>query len=467
MKKPDRGNWWLSLLAAGVLLTAGLLFGLENYDLSNLTDSASAKQSSPSNQPAQGQPTKGFREPITVAVVEEAAKKSQYTCGMHPFIVQDEPGDCPICAMKLTPVKEGAASGNPGSVTIDPVTMQNMGVRTTQARRSDLARAIRTVGLVTYDEPRQYSLNSKIDGWVERLYINQNGQQVKEGQPLLEIYSPELVAAQEEYLLALNNHRRLRGGSFPEIAHSAARLLEAARSRLRYWDISEDQIRELESGGEIRRAMTIHSPYQGVVTAKKVVEGMRVNAGQELLQIADLRRVWVNADLYEYQLPWVRQGVAAEVELPFADGKNRLLKGEITYIYPYLQGETRTARARIEFANPDLALKPGMFANVTIRAQPLPNALVVPESAVLTVGDSQRVFVAMGEGRFEPRAVSTGLQDDRGFIQINDGLKEGEPVVVSAQFLFDSESKLQEALLKMRQPEPVPAPEENLDDLFK
>lgn len=467
MSKNNRGTWWLVLLAAAVLLAAGFFFGREQHG-----------EPSPANNPAASVPTppaQGFREPIKVAAVEKVAAKTQYTCGMHPFIIQDEPGDCPICGMKLTPVKAGgAATGAAGSVTIDPATIQNMGVRTAPVQRRDLARTIRTVGLVTYDEPRQYSLNSKIEGWVERLHVNQSGQPVSKGQPLLEIYSPELVAAQEEYLLALANRGRLETSPFPEIAEGAARLLEAARSRLRYWDISEAQIRKLETGGEVRRTMTIHSPYQGVVTDKKVVEGMRVMAGQELLQIADLRRVWINADLYEFELPWVRQGLTAEVELPFADQqKGPRLTGKITYIYPYLQGETRTARARIEFDNPDLALKPGMYANVLIRSEAIPQALVVPEAAVLAVGASHRVFVAMGEGRFEPREVTTGLHDDQGFVQITSGLAEGEPVVVSAQFLFDSESKLQEALRKMRQPDPAPSPapepppEADLENLFK
>lgn len=463
MKKKNRIAWWLVFLAAGVLLAAGFFFGRDRHPDAIAPADPAVTATTP--------PTKGFREPIRAAGAEKLAEKIQYTCGMHPFIIQDEPGNCPICGMKLTPIKAGeAALGTPGSITIDPTTIQNMGVRTIPVQRRDLARTIRTVGLVTYDEPRQYSLNSKIAGWIERLYVNQSGQPVAQGQPLLEIYSPELIAAQEEYLLALANRRRLATSPFPEIADGAARLLDATRSRLRYWDISEAQIAKLEAGGKVLRTMTLHSPYQGVVTAKMAVEGMRVMAGQELLQIADLRRVWVNADLYEFELPWMRQGLTAEVELPFAGSdRGRRLTGTITYIYPYLQGETRTARARIEFANPDLALKPGMYANVLIRAEPLPQALVVPEAAVLTVGASHKVFVALGEGRFEPREVTTGLHDDQGFVQITDGLAEGEPVVVSAQFLFDSESKLQEALRKMREPEaaPAPAPEADLEDLFK
>jgi membrane fusion protein, copper/silver efflux system len=421
------------------------------------------------------------------------AEKVRYTCGMHPFIIQDGPGLCPICGMKLTPMKAGAdtaaarpaertvkhwvspmdptyvreapgkdhmghdlvpvyeGGASPGQIVIDPTTMQNMGVRTAAVERRSLERTIRTVGLVTYEEARQYTVNSKIEGWIDRLHINQEGQTVEKGQPLMEIYSPELVAAQQEYLLALAHSERLAESSFPEIATGAGRLLEAARTRLQYWDISERQIRELERSREMRKTLTLYSPYRGVVTDKPAVEGMRVMSGMELLRISDLSRVWVNADIYEFELPWVKTGLTAEVELPFA---RQRLEGKITYIYPYLQGETRTARARIEFANPGLELKPGMFANVSIAAEPVSDALGVPASAVLRSGKGQSVFVALGEGRFEPRPVTTGVSDDAGFVQVLSGVRLGERVVTSAQFLFDSESRLQEAVQKMMQPEP-------------
>lgn len=433
--------------------------------------------------------------------------KVQYTCGMHPFIIQDEPGLCPICGMRLTPMRPGEATtaapaerrithwvspmdptyvrdqpgqdymghdlvpayeegSAPGQVLIDPVTIQNMGIRTAPVERRDLTRTIRTVGLVEYEEPRQYAVSSKIDGWVERLYVNETGQFVKKGQPLLDIYSPELVSAQQEYLLALRNSKRLTQSSFPEIASGAERLLEAARTRLKYWDISERQIDELEKTGEVRKYLTLYSPYGGVVTMKGVVEGMRIMSGADLLQISDLSRVWIHADIYEFELPWVRTGLKAVVELPFAVGPPRV--GKITYLYPYLRGETRTTQARIEFSNPDLELKPGMFANVLIAAEPVSDVLAIPSKAVLRSGKRQTVFVAMGEGRFEPRTVTTGVSDDEGFIQILSGLRMGEQVVTSAQFMLDSESKLQEAIQKMLQPAPIETaePDIDLEDLF-
>jgi Cu(I)/Ag(I) efflux system membrane fusion protein/cobalt-zinc-cadmium efflux system membrane fusion protein len=448
----------------------------------------------------------------TATVSKPAAEtKTQYTCSMHPFIIRDEPGQCPICGMDLTPVKPGAgpaaapagerkvkhwvssmdpgyirdAPGKdamgmdlvpvyeeaaPGQIVIDPVTAQNMGIRTAAVERRNLSRTIRTVGLVTYEEPRQYSVNSKIEGWIERLHINETGQLVKKGQPLMEIYSPELVAAQQEYLLALETSSRLAASPYAEIAAGARRLLDAARTRLKYWDINEQQINELEKSRQVRKTLTLYSPYRGVVTEKPVVEGMRVMTGMELLRISDISKVWVNADIYEYELAWIKVGLPAQVEISFAPGKP--LQGKITYIYPYVAGETRTVKARIELVNPGLALKPDMYANVNIQAETVTGALALPGNAVLSSGKGQTVFVALGEGRFAPRQVKTGVSDEDGYVQILEGLQEGDLVVTSAQFMLDSESKLREAIQKMLQPAST-APEspttaqENLEDLFK
>ncbi|HKJ87094.1 MAG TPA: efflux RND transporter periplasmic adaptor subunit, partial [Gammaproteobacteria bacterium] len=289
------------------------------------------------------------------------AEGQQYTCGMHPMIITDEPGTCPICGMKLTPVKAGTASGKeapqgkkkikywvapmdptyirkePGkspmgmdlvpvyegeeqggaTIKIDPVTSQNMGVRTAPVERRDLHRTIRTVGLVDYDEPRVYSVNAKVDGWIEKLHVDKTGQVVKKGAPLLEIYSPRLVSAQEEYLLALRNRESLKNSAFPEIAQGGGRLLEASRKRLQYFDISDRQIRELEKTGKVRKTMTLYAPFKGIVTRKMALEGQYVKAGMELFKIGDISRVWVYADIYEYELPWIEVGQEAEVRLPF------------------------------------------------------------------------------------------------------------------------------------------------------
>ncbi|KAB2888762.1 MAG: efflux RND transporter periplasmic adaptor subunit [Desulfobulbaceae bacterium] len=422
---------------------------------------------------------------------EAEEQKQQYTCGMHPFVIQDEPGLCPICGMALTPLKPGAGGSQQqaaavtkwrspmdpgyvrdapgkdymghdlvpvtdgsgsggGEITIDPVTAQNMGVRTEPVVRRKLVKTIRTVGMLTYEEGRQFSVNSKIDGWIEKLHVNQEGQMVKKGQPLMEIYSPELVAAQQEFLLALENSRRQLSNPVTEVVQSSERLLEAARTRLKYWDISPGQINAIERSGQITKTMTLYSPHTGVVSMKKALQGMRIMAGEELLQVSDISTIWVNADIFEYELPWVKVGQTARVELPFAAG--RVFEGKITYIYPYLKNETRTAGARIELVNPGLELKPDMYATVNIDAGAVDEALAVPVNAVLNSGKGQTVFVARGDGRYEPRQVKTGVVDDSGYVQIVSGLSEGESVVVSAQFMLDSESTLREAVQKMMAP---------------
>ncbi len=418
-------------------------------------------------------------------------KKQQYTCGMHPFVIQDGPGLCPICGMTLTPLKPGTSGSQPqaakvakqwrspmdptyvrdapgkdymghdlvpvtdggsggGEISIDPVTAQNMGVRTEPVSRRKLVKTIRTVGLMTYEEGRQFSINSKIDGWIEKLFVNQEGQMVKKGQPLMQIYSPELVAAQQEYLLALQNSRKLAGNPIPEIAGSAGRLLEAARTRLKYWDISPGQINTIEKSGRITKTLTLFSPHTGVVTMKKALQGMRITAGEELLQVSDISNIWINADIFEYEMPWVKVGQTARVELPYAVDK--VFEGKITYIYPYLKNDTRTARARIELANPGFELKPDMYANVSIATGAVDGALAIPANGILNSGKGQTVFVARSGGKYEPRLVKSGVTDDNGYVQILSGLSEGESVVVSAQFMLDSESTLREAVQKMTTP---------------
>jgi len=425
------------------------------------------------------------------------AEKQKYTCGMHPMIIVDEPGNCPICGMALVPLKadtagaggrdakpqgerkikywaapmdptyirnepgkspmgmdlvpvyeDEAASGS--TIKVDPVTSQNMGVRTATVERRDLARTIHTVGLVNYEEPRVYSINAKIDGWIEKLYVDQTGQMVKKGQPLLAIYSPKLVSAQEEYLLALRNRSKLRDAAFPSISEGADRLLESTRKRLKYWDISDAQIRRLEKTGAVSKTMTLYAPNKGIVKMKMAFEGQFVKAGMDLFQIADISRVWVNADIYEYELPWVREGQPAEIILPFVGGKT--LSAKIDYIYPYVEPKTRTVKARLVFDNPGLELKPDMYVNVRVRTEEVKEVLAVPAEAVLHSGEKTRVFVTRGEGKFEPREVKVGLQDEEGFLEIRQGLLAGEQVVTSAQFLFDSESKLREAIQKMLEP---------------
>ncbi len=441
--------------------------------------------------------------------------KTQYTCGMHPMIVTDEPGLCPICNMDLTPIKPSASAGTEGErkikywvapmdptyirdepgkspmgmdlvpvyedeatggslITIDPVTIQNMGVRTAPVETRDISRTIRTVGLVEYDEPAQYSINTKVAGWIERLYVNQVGQHVGKGQPLLELYSPDLVTAQEEYLLALDNYASLAETPFPEIADGARRLLDATRRRLQLWDISAGQIKRLEQNRQVRKTMTLHSPYSGIVKSKMMNEGGYVTPGMELFEIADISEVWVMADIYEYELPWVSVGQSAELVLPYADGKE--VVSSVSYIYPFVEPKTRTVKARIEIDNPDFELKPDMYVNVRLATATVKETLAVPSEAVLYSGEKMTVFVALGNGRFEPRLVKVGATGDQGYTEIKQGLFAGEQVVTSAQFMFDSESKLREAIQKMMKPKNAPSAatqadqgssaDDDLDDLF-
>jgi len=407
---------------------------------------------------------------------EEA--KQLYTCSMHPFIIQDKPGTCPICGMDLVPVRERPArkedepeQGQSQVITIDPATRQNMGVRTAIVEKREINRTLRTVGIVGYDEALQYTVNTKIDGWIDKLYVNKTGERVKKGQPLLDIYSPDLVTAQEEFLLAVRNNSQLAESPFPSIAQGAKSLLAASRKRLQYWDISEAQIDDLASSGKIRKTMTLYAQHAGVVTKKSINEGAFVKAGTELLQISDLAKIWIYADIYEYELPWVEEGQKAEIHFPYARPP---IYGTVRTIYPYVEAKTRTVKARIDIDNSSGELKPDMFVNVVLDRHASSKSLAVPAEAVLRSGKEQTVFVDLGGGRFEPRSVKTGLESDDGFIQVLEGLHENERVVTSAQFMFDSESRLKEAISKLTSTTEEPSSEttknesgENLNDLFE
>lgn len=402
--------------------------------------------------------------PATGSVWAADEAEEQYTCGMHPMIVVDEPGICPICQMDLTPLKAGTGSGreNRQVIEIDPITSQKMGIRTALVERRNLVRSIHTVGLVAYEEPTQHAINSKVSGWVEKLFINKTGQSVSKGEALLEIYSPDLVTAQEELLLALDNSRAMNESGFPEAAQGAEQLLEAARKRLELWDISPGQVKVLEKSRKVLKSLTLNAPAAGIVSRKQVREGEYVKVGAELLEISDISKLWVYADIYEYETPWVAEGQRAEISFPFSIEP---IVGRIDTIYPFLEARTRTIKARIDIDNPGYQLKPDMYADVQIFVEPEEQILCIPAEAVLYTGKKETVFVVLDEGRFEPRQIRVGLQDDEGFVAVLSGLREGEAVVTSAQFMLDSESKLREALEKMRAPVPQAAGDD-LDDLF-
>jgi len=372
-------------------------------------------------------------------------KATRYHCPMHPSYISDQPGECPICGMDLVPIEEeqvNVALPGQAEVKISTERQQLIGVRTGPVERRPLDQTIRTVGKVDYDERKVAHVHTRIDGWIKQIFANYTGQLVKKHQPLFTLYSPELVATQEEYLLALRARQRLGDSPFADVAAGSASLLEAARRRLQLWEVSEAQIAELERSGKPLLEVSILSHSDGFVVEKQALEGMRVEAGEDLYMLADLSDVWVYADIYEYELPLVQVGQRAGVTLSYYPGEE--FRGEVVYIYPYLEAQTRTAKVRIEFQNPDWKLKPGMFANVEIQTQ-RGEGLVVPGSAVLDSGTRKIVFVDKGEGRFEPREVTLGGRAGEGF-EVLSGLEEGEKVITSANFLIDSESQIKAAL---------------------
>ncbi|HHL39214.1 MAG TPA: efflux RND transporter periplasmic adaptor subunit [Deltaproteobacteria bacterium] len=360
---------------------------------------------------------------------------------MDPNYISDKPGKSPM-GMDLVPVYEGEEeTAEPGTVKIDPVTIQNIGVRTAVVERRPLKRTIRTIGRVDYDEKRVYHVHTKIEGWVEKLYVDFTGQQVEEGDILLEIYSPELVSAQEEYLLAMRY-----ADALGKEAAGGDSVLELSRRRLELWDVPAHQIEELEKTGKIMKTLHIHSPARGIVVKKNVQEGMYVKPGTNLYTIADISRVWVYADIYEYEMPWVKVGQEAEITLESYPG--RVFRGRVSFIFPFMEPETRTNKVRLVFDNTDLVLKPDMYADVVLKSEVSRDAVAVPSEAVLLSGERSVVVVAKGGGKFAPREVTLGVEAG-GFYEVKEGLDEGDVVVTSAHFLIDSESRLKEAISKM------------------
>lgn len=478
-----------------------------------------------------------------------AENKTLYTCGMHPQVIQDKPGNCPICGMKLVPIQRAThqaskpsalpseasngmpapeskgkikyyqssmmpeeTSPNPGkdsmgmemvpiyegqqpskpqeqkpaaappgqrkikyykstmllgeisqtprkdsmgmdmvpvyedeaagaessSIQIDPVTIQNMGVRTSEVKSGPLRRVITTVGIIDYNETALSDVTVRYKGWIEKLYVDATGKAVKKGEPLLEIYSPDLITAQNEYLLAL------------QAGPSSTQLKESALLRLRNFDISEEQIAELQRTRKVKRTLQVTSPRDGVVVEKMAVEGQMADAGMKLYRIADLSLVWVQSQIYENDLGLIKLGQEAQVSLSYLPDRN--FSGRVTYIYPSVDEKTRTGKIRMEFHNPGLFLKPGMFAKVKLFAELEESAVLVPDSAVLRSGDKNTVFVALEGGRFDPRTVVLGPRSEGGYYKVVSGVKAGERVVVSGQFMMDSESQLKEAIQKMLEP---------------
>jgi RND family efflux transporter MFP subunit len=378
--------------------------------------------------------------------IPKERKIKYWVAPMDPTYIRDKPGKSPM-GMDLVPVYEEGEEEAPGTIKVSPAAIQSMGVTTTKVEVRPLSRMTLTVGMVTFDERNLNVITTKMDGWVERLYVRATGDPIHRGQTLLSIYSPELVTTQQEYLLALRNLRTMQKSKIPEYQEGARRLLEAARQRLKYWDIPDSQINALEQTGEVKKTLTLVSPVNGIVTKRLVTQGMYVKAGMPALEVADLSTIWVDADIYQYELPWIKVGQMVTMSLDYLPGET--FQGRIDYIYPYMKEATRTARVRLRFPNPRLKLKPEMFAQVRIESPVTHNAVVIPSDAVLDTGLKQHVFIALGQGRFEPREVKLGVLGNNGMREVLSGLKGGEEVVTSAQFMLDSESRFREAVQMM------------------
>ncbi|MFO7604330.1 MAG: efflux RND transporter periplasmic adaptor subunit [Gammaproteobacteria bacterium] len=410
--------------------------------------------------------TEGQQETAT-----EHAKKHldpKYVCPMHPQIVRDEPGSCPICGMDLVKVEQEPVAAEPrllyyrhphnpsvtsdkpmqdemgmdyvpvyddgggATVKIAPEVVNNLGVRTAEVVRDRLWRRIDTVGYVSIDENHLSHVHLRADGWIETLHVKAEGERVKKGAVLFEIYSPELVNAQEEYLQALASNNR--------------GLIAASEDRLRALGVMEQQINELRQRRKVNRLVRHYAHDDGIVVSLGVREGMFVTPQTEVISMADLSTIWVLAEVFESQTAWVQQGQPVEIRVPYLPGQ--LWEGEVDYVYPILNPSTRTLKARLRFENPGEQLKPNMFAEVTIFGGAKTDVVVVPREAVIHTGKESRVILALGDGRYQPRRVRVGIESgDR--VEVLEGLEAGEKVVVSGQFLIDSEASIKASLMRM------------------
>ena len=386
-----------------------------------------------------------------------------YRNPMNPAVTSPVPAKDNM-GMEYIPVyaDEDAGAQVVGTVKIDPVIVQNIGVRTAAAKRMALSRNIKTVGRVDFNEEHMARLHPKVDGWIEEIRVDKTGQEVQADDILLSFYSPKLVAAQQEYLLALNNQAALENSPIEQISSGAKALVKSSRERLTLLDVPEHQIRELEESREIKKNIHIHAPWDGTVIRIGARAGQFVTPSTELYMMVDLAQVWVYADVYEYELPWVKTG--DEVEMTLASVPGRTFRGRLDYIYPYAESETRTTKVRMVFENADRHLRPDMFAEITIASDTQQNAVVIPAEAVVRSGDRMQAFVVREPGKFEPRNIRTGIESG-GLVTVLEGVAEGEEVVTSAQFLVDSESKLREATAKMMETLNEPATPASMEDM--
>lgn len=426
------------------------------------------------------------------AAAEATAPGQLWTCGMHPQVIQDHPGNCPICGMPLTPLQASAAAGAEGApserkvlfwwdpmadppyiadapgkspmghdlipryadevsaglaVRIEPVVVQNMGVRVAPVIEAPLDTVVRTVGIMREAQPNQADVTLKIGGFIQKLRADTVGMEIRAGEPLFQLYSPDLLVAQEELLAARRMMDRLPANATPQLRREAEELLETARRKLRLWDLTAEQVGQLEKLDRADGTADFLSRASGILVEKNVVQGAAVAVGDRLLRIVDYSLLWLDGQAYEYQLPFLRLGQGARARVTSFPGED--FEGRVIFIAPNLEERTRTATVRLAFANPDGRLRPGMYARVEFPVRVAERALVIPREAVIDTGIRQVAFVVAGEGRFEPRRVRMGASGTDGMVQVLDGLAQGELVVVSGQFLLDTESRLREAIQKL------------------
>ncbi len=349
--------------------------------------------------------------------------------------------------MDYVPVYADQIGSN--QIHIDPATQQNIGVTTELVKKMKLSRTVQTTTNIAYDETKLYTISTKIMGYVEKLYVDYTGQFVKKGQPLLSIYSPDLVSTQEEYLQAIKYRNQISANGSAISKQGAEQLVESAKRRLLYWDITEKEIQALEKRGTPEKTMTIYSPANGIVTDKMVINGQSIMPGMALYKIADLSDVWGLAQIYQYELPWIRLEDKVDLQLSYLPGKT--FQGRITYIYPYLDTDAKTVQVRIEIRNSNnYEFKPGMFADATIKSPLTLETVAVPNQAIIHTGTRDVAIIALGNGYFKPVNVTLGARSDNGYVQVLNGLSEGEDIVTSSEFLIDSESNLNAALNNMQ-----------------
>lgn len=433
MTDKPKTHVWIIIVITALVTIAALVGVLRLFPQSlALVGMATVEKTGPAgtaSQEKQGDP--GNQE-------NKERKAIYWRAPMDPMEIYDAPGKSKM-GMDLVPVYEDELVGGV-DIKINPVVQQNMGLKTATVEKGSLAHTINTYGHITYDETRVGIVSQKAGGWIEKLHADYTGFWVKKGEPLYEIYSPALLASQEEYLSVYENYERSRTALNRE-------LLASARKRLTYFDIADTEIAGLEQTRKVQKTLTIRSPFQGVVTRKNVIEGAFVQPGASLFTISDLSRVWVEAHIFEYEQSRVHVGQTVEMVLSYEP--DRVYTGKIAYIFPYLQPRTRDVVIRIEFENPDMALKPDMFARIRIKTGTGQEGIYIPSEAVIHSGEKNLVFLAQGGGTFSPREITTGIFLDNGTVEVITGLAKGETLVVSGQFLLDSESRLKEAIQKM------------------